>query len=96
MGLERSCAPRQEPRYRAEPWYRAYMAALFEADPGMIATRVRQAEQLIASRARELSNLRMALSELHALRTAQSALQALLFHRRFGDSEWVSRVSRSE
>lgn len=88
MGLEsRSQALGQEPPYPAEPWYRAYMSVLFEGDPALIVPRIRQAEQLINSRARELCNSRKEFSELRALDNAHSALRALLICRKMSTSE---------
>ena len=60
MGLAvRSLRP--ETQYRSEPWYGAYMSALFESDPALIASRIRLAEQFILSRERELYNSRAEL-----------------------------------
>jgi len=63
--------------YRSQPWYEAYMAALFEADRGQMAERIRTAEQLILSRERELLAARAELPEQNALNNALHALRAL-------------------
>ena len=63
--------------YRSQPLYEAYMAALFEADRGRMAERIRAAEQLILSRERELLAARAELSEQHVLNNALHALRAL-------------------
>ena len=63
--------------YRSQPWYEAYMAALFEADRGRMAERIRAAEQLILSRERELLAARAELPEQHVLNNALHALRAL-------------------
>ena len=54
VGLEtRSATMRREALYHSEPWYRAYMAALFESNAALIAPRIGLAERLIAARERE-------------------------------------------
>jgi len=63
--------------YRLQPWYEAYMAALFEADRRQMAERIRTAEQLILSRERELLAARAELPEQNALNNALHALRAL-------------------
>lgn len=47
--------------YRRQPWYAAYMAALFEADRKQIPLRIRYAEQLVLARERELLSRRAKL-----------------------------------
>lgn len=64
--------------FRSQPWHIAYMAALFEADRSRIGNRIKEAEQLILKRERELfsgsadsveqRHLNSALHALHALR----------------------------
>lgn len=63
--------------YRAQPWYEAYLAALFEADPRQLEARIRSSEQLILSRERELVAAHADLSEQRALNNALHALHAL-------------------
>ena len=78
MGLEnRSATLRLEVLYRSEPWYRAYMSALFESNPALIGVRIALAERLIAARELELFNLRIASPELRALNRALLGLRAL-------------------
>lgn len=80
----------QETPYRLQPWYSAYVSALFEFDPALLAPRIRLAEILINSRKRELCNSRTAFPELSALNQAQSALRVLLLRREINASEWGS------
>lgn len=97
MGLEnRSRADLPGPPYRMETWYRAYMSALFEADPALIELRVGKAEQLMTSRARELYSSGRYSLELRALDKAHSALQALLCCRKPGDAGGSSSIGRLE
>ena len=63
--------------YRSQPWYDAYMAALFESDRVQIEQKIRSAEQLILFRERELLGERDDLSEHRALNNALHALHAL-------------------
>lgn len=78
MGLEIDLQTlRREPLYHSEPWYRAYMSALFESNPVLIAIRVALAERLIAARELELFNASMTSPELRALNHASLALRAL-------------------
>lgn len=78
MGLENRSAPlRREAPYRSEPWYRAYMSALFESNPALIEMRIALAERLIAARELELFNSRMLSPELRPLSHASLALRAL-------------------
>lgn len=72
---EHTCA--SGPLHRLQPWYEAYMAALFESDRTRIADRIRQAESLILSRARELRNGQPDIAEQRALDNALHALRAL-------------------
>lgn len=63
--------------YGSEPWYGAYMSALFESNSAMIRDRIRLAERLIASRERDLFHSRGDGAELRALNSALLALRAL-------------------
>lgn len=63
--------------YRRQPWYAAYMAALFEADRKQIRERVNYAEQLLVARERELLSQPNDFSEQRALNNALHALRAL-------------------
>jgi hypothetical protein len=74
VGLEnRSATLRREALYHSEPWYRAYMSALFESNPALIGIRIALAERLIAARELELFNSRMLSPELRALNHASLA-----------------------
>jgi hypothetical protein len=53
------------------------MAALFEADRSRIGERIRNAEQLIVARERELFSKPVEFAELRALNNALHALHAL-------------------
>ncbi|HLZ39632.1 MAG TPA: hypothetical protein VKQ11_01640 [Candidatus Sulfotelmatobacter sp.] len=84
MGLEGTFHSQARPKdesngflYRSQPWYEAYMAALFEADPRQLEARIRSAEQLILFRERELVAAHADLSEQRALNNALHALHAL-------------------
>jgi hypothetical protein len=63
--------------YRLQPWYDAYMAALFESDRRRIGEKIRTAERLILIRERALMGERNDLSEHRALNNALHALRAL-------------------
>lgn len=63
--------------YRTQPWYGAYMAALFEADRNKVEERIRQAEQLIVYRERDLFKALSNTDERRALNNALHALRAL-------------------
>jgi len=63
--------------YRRQPWYAAYMAALFEADRKQIRQRINCAEQLMVARERELLSQPSDFSEQRALNNALHALRAL-------------------
>ena len=74
--------PRAKPNptevpYRREPWYAAYMAALFEADRTQLRTRINHAEQLMLARERELLSESNDFTEQRALNNALHALRAL-------------------
>jgi hypothetical protein len=67
--------------HRRQPWYAAYMAALFESERMQLRERIRYAEQLMLTREHELSfqssesaEQRALHNGLHALRTLWSCL----------------------
>lgn len=66
-----------EAYYKSQPWYGAYMAALFESDRGQIGESIRRAEALILNRERELFTCALDPKEQHALNNALHALRAL-------------------
>lgn len=66
-----------EADYKNQPWYEAYMAALFESDRGQIGESIRRAELLILNRERELFTCALDPKEQHALNNALHALRAL-------------------
>jgi hypothetical protein len=68
-------------QFRFQPWHKAYMEALFEADPNRVGERINYAEQLIVSRERELAGdtsdpveQRAVVGALHALRALRVCL----------------------
>jgi len=63
--------------HRRQPWYAAYMAALFEADRKRVRDRINYAEQLMVARERELLSQSSDFSEQRALNNALHALHAL-------------------
>ena len=63
--------------YKSQPWYEAYIAALFEADREQIGESIHRAELLILHRERELFTGAFDLKERHALNHALHALRAL-------------------
>ena len=63
--------------YHSEPWYRAYLSALFEWNAALIGARILLAERLIAARELEIFNSCIASAELRALNRALLALRAL-------------------
>lgn len=65
--------------YASQPWYQAYMTALFEPDPGQVVERIKNAERLIVSRAREVFSQSKSALERNALDRALQALHALEF-----------------
>lgn len=85
MGLDATFHSESQPQqnasqsalWRSQPWYQAYMAALFESDRGQIEDRIRTAKQLILARERELLAARAELPEQRALNNALHALHAL-------------------
>ena len=66
-----------ESGYKSQPWYEAYMAALFESDREQIRESIRRAEVLILNRERELFTCVLDPKEQHALNNALHALRAL-------------------
>lgn len=86
MGLDATFRSESQPRakgtpprtfYQSQPWYDAYMAALFEADRRRIEERIRTAKQLILARERQLLAARAEPTEQDALNNALHALRAL-------------------
>ena len=63
--------------YRMEPWYEAYMAALFEPERPKLAENLKLAERLMVSRQREIFGQSTATPERKALDKAFHALRAL-------------------
>jgi hypothetical protein len=63
--------------HRRQPWYEAYMAALFESDRKQIRDRISYAEQLMLARERELLSQSGDWMERRALTNALNALRAL-------------------
>lgn len=64
--------------YKSQPWYRAYMAALFESDRDQIGASIRRAELMIVSRERELFAGSLDPKEQRALNNALRALHGCL------------------
>jgi DNA-directed RNA polymerase len=63
--------------HREQPWYAAYMAALFESNRKQIRERINYAKQLILARERELLANANDPTERRALNNALHALHAL-------------------
>jgi hypothetical protein len=63
--------------HQSQPWHTEYLAALFETNRSLIATRIQKAEHLIITRERELYSLQGDLAEQRALNNALHALHAL-------------------
>jgi hypothetical protein len=63
--------------YRTQPWYTAYMDALFETDRKRVGERIKRAERLIVYRERELLGEKPGSQEQRALSNALHALRAL-------------------
>jgi hypothetical protein len=63
--------------HRLQPWYEAYMSALFEPDRRQIGQRIRHAEQLILRREQDLCQQPNQTIEQQALNNALHALKAL-------------------
>lgn len=70
-------SPAPASSYRSQPWYAAYMDALFETDRMRIGERIKRAERLIVLRERELFSSRAGIPEQRALGNALHALRAL-------------------
>lgn len=66
-----------EGAYKNQPWYEAYMAALFESDRGQISESIRRAELMIVHRERELFGGPLDPKEQRALNNALHVLRAL-------------------
>jgi hypothetical protein len=69
--------PSADISHRRQPWYAAYMAALFESDPKQILDRISYAEKLMLARERELLSQSGDLTEQQALVNALHALREL-------------------
>lgn len=76
MGVALKRETAQNPHH-TQPWYDAYMAALFESDREQIGERIKVAEQMIHRREREIFPSFNAGGEQRALNNALHALQAL-------------------
>ncbi len=63
--------------YRSQPWYLAYMDALFETDRTRVGERIKCAERLIVYREREMLGQKPGSPEQRALSNALHALRAL-------------------
>ena len=63
--------------YQTQPWYDAYMAALFAAGSAEIVERIRLAERLMLAREREIHTMTSEIAERGALDRAFNALRAL-------------------
>lgn len=63
--------------YKSQPWYGAYMAALFQSDRDLIGESIRRAELMIVHRERELFAGSVDPKEQRALNNALHALRAL-------------------
>jgi hypothetical protein len=63
--------------YRSQPWYQAYMDAMFEYDASQIPWRPRRAAETIPAREKELLAGRSMLNERRAMLEALPALNAL-------------------
>jgi hypothetical protein len=63
--------------HRTQPWYQAYMMALFESDNARIVERICEAQRLMAAREGEISDQTMLYTERIALDKAFHALNAL-------------------
>ena len=65
------------PPHRLQPWYQAYIAALFESDKTRIQDRIQQAKRLVVLRERELLTHSADTPETRSLNNALNALIAL-------------------
>lgn len=63
--------------HRSQPWYLAYMDALFETDRARIGERIKRAEKLMIRREREFLSSKPGSPEQRALANALHALRAL-------------------
>ncbi len=63
--------------HRTQPWYEAYMEALFEHDPARMPATIRSAVNLISNRQREILVGPSTALERRALKDALHALNAL-------------------
>ncbi len=63
--------------HRSQPWYLAYMDALFETDRTRIGERIKRAEQLMIRREHEFLSSKPGSPEQRALANALHALRAL-------------------
>lgn len=63
--------------HRSQPWYRAYMDALFETDRTRIGERIKHAERLMIRREHEFLSSKPGSPEQRALANALHALRAL-------------------
>ena len=63
--------------HRNQPWYDAYMAALFEPNIHQALEKLRSAEKLMLEREREIHDDNSAFAERRALDKALEALRAL-------------------
>ena len=63
--------------HRGQPWYGAYMAALFEPDGNRVSERIRDAEKLMVARERAILGKNTVEAERSALDRAFHALRAL-------------------
>jgi len=63
--------------YRRQPWYAAYMDALFEPERSQIPPKIRHAVKSILARERELLAEPAEFAERRALNNARHALRAL-------------------
>jgi hypothetical protein len=65
--------------HRSQPWYQAYMAALFESEKKSISERICHAEKLMIARERAIFGQAVTETERSALDRAFHALRALEF-----------------
>ena len=63
--------------HRSQPWYLAYMDALFETDRTRMGERIKRAEQLMVRREHEFLSSKPGSPEQRALASALHALRAL-------------------
>ncbi len=77
----------RETAYRTQPWYEAYMAALFESNRMEIVERIKRAELLMVHRERVLLDHREEVAERSALNMAFDALRALEYCLKMGPTQ---------